>query len=218
MVMELLSAELLSDELEELVDSKKTREFLNSAEFACLEETCRIAFNKLPYGRQNLSELVAHRCLDIGQLMGLSGSDLIRIEIAARVHRLGESFISDSICSKSFIDMTEAEFQAYRHYPMFSAVRLSQHVSREFYEILLNHRGFYSGAGLLNIENGEKISLSSRILCVATEYEELLRYVGDDLVRQDTLQRRMIENVIGRYDSSVVDALMLTVAAENAFH
>lgn len=207
--------ELLSTELAE---SSNTREFLYSAEFACLEETCRIAAHNLSEYKQRLSDKVAKRCLELGQLMNLSGSDLVRIEVAAQVHRVGESFVEDCIRSKCFIDMTHLELAAYFRYPMFSALRLSQYVSREFYDILLNHRAYYSCAGSGHFEYGDKIPLSARILCVATEYEELISYKGCDPIRQDIIQRRMLKNTIGRYDSDVLDALMLTVAAENLSH
>lgn len=202
----------------ELTISRNTREFLYSAEFACLEETCRIATLKLSSFKQGLSVKVAKRCLDIGRLMNLSGTDLVRIEVAAQVHRLGESFIDDHISNKSFFDMTHLELHAYFRYPLFSALRLSQYVSKEFYEILLHHRDYYSCAGMLNMKHGDKIPLSARILCVATEYEELLRYKGCDPTKQDIIQRRMLKNTIGRYDASVLDALMLTIAAEHPCH
>ena len=198
--------------------SSSTREFLYSAEFACLEESCRIATHKLSTFKQGLSIKVATRCLELGQLLGLSGTELVRLEIAAQVHRLGESFIDDHISNKSFFDMTHLELHAYFRYPLFSALRLSQYVSKEFYDILLHHRDYYSCAGMLNMAHGGKIPLSARILCVATEYEELLRYKGCDPIKQDIIQRRMLKNTIGRYDSTVLDALMLTIAAEHASH
>jgi response regulator RpfG family c-di-GMP phosphodiesterase len=198
--------------------SSNTREFLYSAEFACLEESCRIATHKLSTFKQGLSIKVAQRCLDLGQLLGLSGTELVRLEIAAQVHRLGESFIDDHLSTKSFFDMTHLELHAYFRYPLFSALRLSQYVSKEFYDILLHHRDYYSCAGMLNMAHGDKIPLSARILCVATEYEELLRYKGCDPIKQDIIQRRMMKNTIGRYDSTVLDALMLTIAAEYASH
>jgi response regulator RpfG family c-di-GMP phosphodiesterase len=198
--------------------SSNTREFLYSAEFACLEESCRIATHKLSTFKQGLSIKVAQRCLYLGQLLGLSGTELVRLEIAAQVHRLGESFIDDHLSTKSFFDMTHLELHAYFRYPLFSALRLSQYVSKEFYDILLHHRDYYSCAGMLNMAHGDKIPLSARILCVATEYEELLRYKGCDPIKQDIIQRRMMKNTIGRYDSTVLDALMLTIAAEYASH
>jgi response regulator RpfG family c-di-GMP phosphodiesterase len=198
--------------------SSNTREFLYSAEFACLEESCRIATQKLSTFKQGLSIKVATRCLELGQLLGLSGTELVRLEIAAQVHRLGESFIDDHLSNKSFFDMTHLELHAYFRYPLFSALRLSQFVSKEFYDILLHHRDYYSCAGMLNMAHGDKIPLSARILCVATEYEELVRYKGCDPIKQDIIQRRMMKNTIGRYDSTVLDALMLTIAAEYASH
>ncbi len=207
--------ELLSTEISE---NQNTREFLNTAEFACLEETCRIATFNLSDDKRHLSERVARRCLDIGQLMGLSGSDLVRLEVAARVHRVGELFIDEELREKCFLDMTAVELQAYRHYPIFSSLRLSQHVSRDFYEILLNHREYYAGAGFLDALSGDNIPLSARILCVATEYEELLMYKGGDPARIDTIQRRMAKNTIGRYDPSVLEALTQTIYDERVLH
>ena len=202
----------------EITESRGTREFLNTAEYACLEETCRIATFNLSEEKRSLSERVARRCIEIGQLMGLSGSDLVRIEIAARVHRVGELFVDEDLRGICFLDMSGLELQAYRHYPVFSALRLSQHVSREFYEILLNHREYYTGAGFLNSLSGEEIPLSARILCAATEYEELLMYKGGDAAKQDTIQRRMMKNTIGRYDPAVLEVLMQTVAGERVLH
>jgi cyclic di-GMP phosphodiesterase len=198
--------------------NRETREFINTAEFACLEETCRFATTILDGDRQLLSDGVAERCIAIAQLLNLSGSDIIRLEIAARVHRVGELFLDESLRCKSFLDMTPGEMRAYRHYPIFSALRFSQYINRELYEILLNHREYYSGAGFLNNECDEKIPAGARILCVATEYEELVMYRGDDAIKQHTIQDRMMRNTIGRYDAEVVNALMLTIARESISH
>ena len=130
--------------------NRETREFINTAEFACLEETCRFATNILDEDRQFLSDCVAERCIAIAQCLNLSGSDIVRLEIAARVHRVGELFLDESLRRKSFLDMTSREMRAYRHYPIFSALRFSQYINRGLYEILLNHREYYSGAGFLD--------------------------------------------------------------------
>ncbi len=193
--------------------NRETREFINTAEFACLEETCRFATNILDEDRQFLSDCVAERCIAIAQHLNLSGSDIVRLEIAARVHRVGELFLAESLRRKCFLDMTTKEMRSYRHYPIFSALRFSQYINRGLYEILLHHREYYSGAGFLN-----KIPLASRILCVATEYEELFMFRGDDAIKKDTIQRRMMKNPIERYNPEVLDALMLSIARESVSH
>ena len=209
-VMELISIQF--------APNRETREFINTAEFACLEETCRFAINILDEDRQLLSVSVAERCIAIAQYFHLSGSDIIRLEIAARVHRVGELFLENSLRGKCFLDMTSREMRAYRHYPIFSALRFSQYINRGLYEILLTHREYYSSAGCTDRESDEKITLSARILCVATEYEELVMYRGSDVIKLDTIQRRMMKNSVGRYDPEVVSALMLTIASESVSH
>ncbi len=199
-------------------DNSDARDFLNTAEYACLEETCRFATDSLDDDRQELSERVASRCVAIAEKMNLSGSELVRLEMAALVHRVGELFLDESLRRKSFLDMNPVEMQSYRHYPIFSALRVSQFVGKHFYEILLNHREYYAGSGFLDACRGEKIPVGARILCVATEYEEMLAYHGGDAIRQDTIQRRMMKNTIGRYDPKVLNALMLTIAEENVSH
>lgn len=193
-------------------------DFFNTAEFACLEEACQFATDHLDSDRQLLSERVAERCVAIGEQLGLSGTDLVRLEVAAMVHRVGELFLSETLRDKSFLEMDGVEILIYRRYPVLSALRISQHVSREFYEIILNHREYYAGIGFLNVLRGEQIPLGARILCAATEYEELAMYHGQDPVRLDTIQRRMAKNAIGKYDPAVVDALMITIAGENVCH
>ena len=75
-----------------------------------------------------------------------------------------------------------------------------------------------SGQGFLKASEGAEISIGARVLCVATEYEELIFYKGDDSRKQDLIQRIMIRNLVGKYDSDIVDALMISIAESVTQH
>lgn len=86
------------------------------------------------------------------------------------------------------------------------------------FDILVNHREYFSGYGFLNHNSGTDIPLTSRILCAATEYEELMARRGRSELDQGVIQKFMIKNLAGRYDGNVVDALMVTLAAPGVRH
>lgn len=182
---------------------------MNTAEYACMEESCRFASSILEDERLNLSELVAVRCIAMAQHLEVSAADTIRLEFAAKVHRIGELAVNESLRRKSFIDMTLSEIRVYRYYPVFSALRFSTYITRNLYEILLHHREYSKDPRL---PDGDKnISLAARILCVATEYEELLMYSGEDA-------NSMMKNHNGQYNTAVLNALMLSIVTESVSH
>ncbi len=202
----------------ESISSLDDVEFLSSVEFSNLTRAYELVYSTLDIDRQELSLRVAKRCVSIAKIMELETSDIIRLEIAAKVHRIGELYLDESLRKKSFLQMSGMELNAYRIYPIFSALRFSDSVCSEFHEILLNHREYYTGGGFPGANSGDDIPLTSRILCVATEYEELISFHGGDAIRDDKLQRRMFKNLIGRYDPKVLNGLMLSVSGENQQH
>ncbi len=186
-------------------------------EYSLLVDTCVLFDSKLDESRRALSAKVADRCVAIAGALELGDVETVQLELAARVHRVGELYLHESLRNKSFLDMSGAEMGAYRQYPVFSAFRLSDD-ARVICDVILKHREYCSGRGFLRDERSARVPLAARILCVATEYEELMMYRGNSLERQDTIQRRMRKNAARRYDSKVIDALMLTLVAEHIVH
>jgi response regulator RpfG family c-di-GMP phosphodiesterase len=191
--------------------------WLGSSAFRRLMGTCTLAHAKLEPRRQRLSGQVADRAVAIARELGLGDQEIIQLELAAHVHRIGELFLHESLRSKSFLDMSSVEMKAYRQYPIFSAFRLSTD-ARTICDVILKHREYFSGDGFLENDSDCKVPFAARILCVATEYEELIMFRGFSPEVQDTIQRRMFKNTIGRYDQNVINALMKTVVEENIIH
>ena len=199
------------------VRAQDVKTWLGSRAFMHLMATCSQVHEKLEPRKQRLSTLVAVRAVAIARQLGLGDREIVQLELAAQVHRIGELFLHKSLRSKSFLDMTSVEMKAYRQYPIFSAFRLSTD-ARIICDVILKHREYFSGDGFLKNDRDCKVPFSARILCVATEYEELMMFRGFSPEIQDTIQRRMFKNVIGRYDQQVINALMKTVVEENIVH
>lgn len=191
--------------------------WLGSRAFRHLMATCTLADEKLEPRRQRLSTQVAVRAVSIARKLALGEQETIQLEWAAQVQRIGELCLHESLRSKSFLDMSSLEMKAYRQYPIFSAFRLSTD-ARVICDGILKHRKYFSDDRFLKNYRDGKVPMAARILCVATEYEELMMFHGVSPGVQDTIQRRMFKNTIGRYDQHVIHALMKTVVEENVIH
>ena len=185
-------------------------------EFSRLAELVQLVHQELPRQRMLLSEKVAQRSYSMAHLLGLDDLTCERIRVAGRIHRVGELFLSADFLDKNYLQMSKQEICTYRSYPIFSALRVSKDVSSEVYGILLNHREYCSGFGFLCADND--VPLGARILCLATEYEELCMYYGGDAHQEDVVLRRMMKNTLGRYDERAIKALLLSVAREHTIH
>ncbi|MDG2071597.1 MAG: hypothetical protein P8J55_07720 [Pseudomonadales bacterium] len=200
-----------------MVQAQDVKTWLARRSFRHLVATCALANEKLEPRRQRLSSYVAVRAVAIARQLGLGDREIVQLELAAQVHRIGKLLLHKSLRSKSFLDMNSVEMKAYRQYPIFSAFRLSTD-ARIICDVILKHREYFSGDGFLKNDRDCRVPFAARILCVATEYEELMMFRGFSPEIQDMIQRRMFKNVIGRYDQRVIDALMKIVVEENVIH
>ncbi len=164
-----------------------------------------------------LTERVAERAMAIAGELGLPKVNKIRLELAALLHRVGEAHLPEDLRDKAYIEMTTAEMKVYGRYPLMSALHVNEQ-HPEIMDIVLKHREYVTGAGFPDRCQGEELPLEARILCVATEYEELMMYFGDSVDNEIVIQRRMLKNVSGRYDQQVVDALMASLVREAVAH
>jgi len=164
-----------------------------------------------------LTEKVAIRVVAMAQALGLSSDAKRILELAALLHRVGEAHLPDSLKDKPFIEMTSDEMTAYSRYPMFSALHVNEQ-HPEIMDIVLHHREYLSGAGFPDRCSADDVSIGARILCVATEYEELMLYYANSAENEVVIQRRMMKNASGRYDDEVISALMASIIEEAVTH
>jgi len=204
--------------------------FGNSPIFACAErlldpkeydrilETCLFASHMLNENKALISRRVGARCEAMADILNLNDGVKLQLSLAARVHRVGELLLPTGLQDKCYLDMGLEERRAYQSYPIFSARRVSESEANPIHEILLYHREYISGGGFLKKVKSADIHVGARLLCVATEYEELILYKGDDCRKQDLIQRNMIRNLVGKYDPDIVDALMISISESVTQH
>jgi len=157
--------------------------------------------------KSRLTKQVVERCAVIAAYLDLADSVRLQLELAARIHRVGELYLHKDLRDKCFIDMNLHELYVYNHYPIFSALRLGRNIRSPIHDIVLLHREYANKAGFLTTTGANAIPLAAMILCAATEYEEMIMYRGHDVGQQDTIQRFMINNLARRYDATVIEGL-----------
>ena len=181
-------------------------------------DACNYAASKLSPAKTELTERVVKRCDQVAKLLSLNSPRRLQLELAARVHRVGELLLHENLRDKCFLDMSLQEIRAYHQYPIFSAKRLGDKADNPIHDTLLFHREYFDSRGFLNQLTGNAIPLASRILCAVTEYEELVMYQGQSAVELDSVQRFVIENSAGRYDPKVMQAMARSFVAESISH
>lgn len=183
-----------------------------------VNDLCLEAIDMLDDRRHTLSLRVVDLCMAIARQLELSHITRSMLEMAARVHRVGELYLSAEIEDKCFLDLSTRELSAYCNYPVLSGLKVTHCDEHPLFQILINHREYVAGKGFRNRNSGHDIPLASRILCAATEYEELIMYRGRTPAEQGMVQEFMVTNLAGRYDEEVVKALMVTLAAQSVKH
>lgn len=191
---------------------------LDPKEYDRILDTCVFASNMLNENKTLITNKVESRCDAIADILNLNDAVKLQLSLAAKVHRVGELLLHKELQDKCFIDMGLEEKRAYQSYPVFSARRVCDSEDSPLYDILLNHREYMSGEGFQKQDNGAGIAIGARVLCVATEYEELICYKGIDFRKQDLIQRNMVRNLVGKYDADIVAALMISISESATQH
>ncbi len=169
--------------------------------------------------RQELVRRVVTRCEAMAIHLPLTAQETKRLSIAASLHRVGELCLPAVLARKCFIDMTSAELALYARYPLYSTLFLTEGKAGDpFFDLMLSHREYLSGAGFPGGLQAKTVPLEARVLCVATEYEELIMYRGGTPQKDDAIQRRVLSDVAGRYDPDLVKLLIGTVADRAGRH
>ena len=180
-------------------------------------EQCLMAQVALNPNKAALTETVAERAIAIAKEMGLSIGQRMQLELAALLHRVGEASLPEALADKSFLEMSNSEMAAYRKYPMYTALHVNS-ASLPLMQILLHHREYMDDTGFLESGREDEVPVEARILCVATEFEEMMMYHGQTEEQRMTIERRFAANATGRYDGEVIKALMKTLTGASVTH
>lgn len=159
---------------------------------------------------------VAALCRQLAPLLEMTGADLVQLEIAALIHDIGKIGIPAEVARKRDAALSAQERTVMELHPgrgeaiirMVPNLALAANIVRHHHERLDGH-GYPDRLG------GEQIPLGSRIIAVASAYDNVLnsRDTFESVTPVKALQ--VIEQITaGRFDPRVVDALRRVVGAQ----
>ena len=169
--------------------------------------------------KEALTRRVTRRCAAMAAQLPVDQAAVQRLTLAAQLHRVGELCLPAALTRKCFLDMNSRELEVYGQCPVYSTLFLTDgRAGNPFFDLMLSHREYVSGAGFPLGAEARRVPLEARVLCVATEYEELMLHRGGTPAKDDTILRFMMSNLSWRYESELVDLLLATIADDNGRH
>lgn len=162
---------------------------------------------------------VSDLCVALGKRAGIEGDALRVLEMSAIVHDIGKVGTPDQILNKPG-RLTKLEFETMMSHPELGAKILRPLTALEgCVDPVLHHHEKLDGSGYPEGLKGDKISLHSRIVCVADIFDAL--FTDRPYKKRFTIQRtlsildRMAEQ--GKIDGSIVGHLHELVTSKELF-
>ncbi len=148
---------------QKLTESRSTRSAVLAALLKTLEEKS-FESKEHVYGMQNIAR-------QIGNVKGLSDSELSRLDLVITLHDIGKINISEEVLSKKD-PLNEEEWQMIRQHPEtgYRIARATEEFAHVAEEILAHHECF-DGTGYPRGLKGDQIPLLSRITAVVDAYD-----------------------------------------------
>jgi putative nucleotidyltransferase with HDIG domain len=158
---------------------------------------------------QGHSERVNEYALNIGRILGISESDLEKLELACLLHDVGKIGISENILNKKG-KLTAKERDIIQQHPLKGIEILNS--SKQVKSVIAavrHHHERYDGCGYPDGLIGEQIPLLARIIAVADTFDAM---VSDRPYRSGCSQKIAIEEIRrgagSQFDSKVVWAFL----------
>lgn len=130
------------------------------------------------------AERTCRYAMILAKRLGLTDEETRDLEVACRLHDLGEAWLRPSLLDKDG-PLDEGERACLRSLPDRGASVLGQLPSlRRVAEIIRHHRERYDGSGYPDGLRGERIPLGARILAIADAYDQLTTCVTRGRVRR----------------------------------
>ena len=170
-----------------------------------------IADSKEAYAKEH-SKNVRNICKALGREMKLTQKEQKKLEIAARLHDIGNIVISDEILGKE--EITEEEKAIIKKHPVYSEEILKKIKSfEEIGRIVRSHHERYDGDGYPDRIAGEDIPLESRIITVADAYDAMDSHrVYKSKMTEKEIIREIVTKAGSQFDPRVVRALLSIIS------
>ncbi len=193
-------------------DAQKNKyEALRLATFQTIEAIANVVELRDPYLRGHHNR-VGEVSRSIAEQLDLPEGDVVGIEMAARIHDLGELYVPFEILIKPG-ELGDAESQIIRQHCRSGHDILAKiDFPWPIAVMVLQHHECFDGSGYPSGLRGNNISIGARIIAVADSYDAMIsdRPFRAAISRTEALQR--ITTASGKqYDPSVVSALFKIV-------
>lgn len=155
------------------------------------------------------SRRVATYAQRLARHLGWGRRDARDLALAALVHDLGKTWITNDILHKSAALDDEERLKMQRHPVIGARILIGCDVHPFYVETILYHHEAWDGRGYPTGLHGEEIPLSSRILSVADVYDVLTSYRPYKTpLSRDAARERILLGSATSFDPTVVRAFL----------
>ena len=120
------------------------------------------------------AQRVAQLTVEVAKRLGLQGRDLERIEYAALLMDMGKANVPTALLNKRD-PLTAEEWETMKSHPRLGAEMVAAvPFLADLEDYVLHHHEYWDGSGYPSGLAGDEISLASRILCVAADYDAMI--------------------------------------------
>lgn len=156
---------------------------------------------------------VAMLSTEIAKQVGVSGKDLLQIEVAATLHDIGKMLVDTTILKKQEDRLASDEQAALREHPAQgeAIVRMVPN-NQDAARFVRHHHERFDGRGYPDGQVATEIPLGSRIIAVANAYDKLLNARHSFTNTTPFQACQLVEDRSGsEFDPAVVEALHAVV-------
>lgn len=146
---------------------------------------------------------------ELGEVLGLSETELEKLSTAAFLHDVGNIRIPEHILRKPQ-QLTEEDRKTVESHALLGAMMAYEVVSRDVADGILHHHERWDGAGYPNGKSGPDIPLYARVIAVAETYDALTSTRAHRQSLSPSAALEVLRAGAGsQFDPRVIEALVL---------
>ncbi len=207
--------QLLENRSRELFLSKQA---LEAAYTATVEVFSSLFGERSGRSAESLRRL-GHRTRQFALELGLNQDDAQTLYLAAILCDIGKLALPDSLTSSPVVRLDKDEFQLFRRHPEIAhdALMVLQPLEKVA-ETIYQHCELIDGSGYPQGLKGDEIQLLAKVLCVAKDFDALLRgKLLDSCLTTNEAIEYLSSNKSSRYDAEIVDRFLSHIVNEQQY-
>jgi putative nucleotidyltransferase with HDIG domain len=145
----------------------------------------------------------------LARYLGWNRSDTRDLALAALVHDLGKTWITNDILNKSAALSIEERRKMERHPVIGATILIGYEISSFYVEAVLYHHEAWDGHGYPAGLHGENIPLSARLLTIADVYDVLTsQRPYKEPLSKEAARERMLQGSATSFDPEILRAFL----------